>query len=93
MHNREVIDQDLLNMVISSRIRILHPYHLHVMFPADLIFLPVAVFDNLILEMFLSVQFDRENRNFFLSCALIHDKVKAAGIKQVAVAGIILKDL
>ena len=86
MPNREIMNQNLLDMMIPSCISIFHPDDLHLVRLADGILFPIPFLYNLVLEMFLPVKLNGKHRKLPASLALVDHKVKAAGIKQVVMA-------
>lgn len=93
MLHREKIDQNLLNVVISSGVGVLHADQLQVMLCADCLLLFVPVLHNFIFEMLLPVQFDRQNRQLLFSVFLIHHEIKPAVIEEVIIALIPLENM
>ena len=93
MLHREEIDQYLLDMIISSGIRVFHPDELKIMLRADGLFLSVPIPHHFILKMLFSIEFNRQNRELLLSLFLIHHKVKTAVIKEVIVTFVSRKNV
>lgn len=78
-------------MVVASGIGIFHTDDMQIMRPAYFIFLFIPVFYNIIFKMFLSVQFNCQNRNLLLFQHFIYDKIKTPAVKQIAVIDILRK--
>ena len=90
----KILNQNLFDVVVSSGIGIFHSDQLKAVVPANFLFFSVPLLDDRVIFMFLAIQLNGQNRDELLAALpLIHHKIKPAGIKQIAVTGVILKHM
>ena len=87
----KIVHKYLFNMVIPSRICVLNSYQLEVMSLTNAVLLCISSSDRVILQMFLSVQFNGKYRKLRI---LLEDyKIKSSVVEKTVMADIIIKHM